>query len=198
MLVVIAIIALLIGLLFPALRALIRNQRRAATTKLMQEISLALSQYLAKYPMLGDHAVADPHDFTNDPWLYLYRRPLETGETPYMQLDRKHLARFVSTDTYERAGDRDGEVILDAFSSSDLNSMRLRWTVQVPNPTPARPYATAVAMYSFAGTPGDSTDDLILRLDVDTGRWTWYRAEPDPAGGSDDPIYGRSQIYTPR
>lgn len=164
LLVVIAIIAVLVGLLFPALGLLRRNQRKATTVKLMQDVSLAITQYLQESPLLG----ASPADFADRPVYYLVQVHREQKRKPLIELSTKYLAKGTAP-TYADATEMDATVILDGFSTPSLK-MPLRF--EVTNAAKgSRSYTDRVVIRSEAGTPGKVGDDLVMTFELSSGRW---------------------------
>ncbi len=184
MLVVVGLIAMLAGLLFPALSLLRNRQKRFSTIKLMSELQVALDQYLATYPMLG--AAADGSDFAKDPYKFLYRDPVTDKKPMYIELRTVQLAVGTAPGGpfTEPAVMKLGQHILDAWSVPN-RANRLLWEiVNGPNPGAGgtKTYTDKVYIRSTAGTPNKTKDDIIMRMLVADGRWeqkTWADIQSD-------------------
>ena len=184
LIVVIGLIASLAGLLFPALTMLRNRQKRLSTLKLMSELQVALDQYLATYPMLGN--ANDGSDFAKDPYRFLFRDPVAAQKPMYIELRLNQLS--VGTAPAGPFSEpplmKLGVHILDAWSVPG-RANRLLWEiVNGPNPGAGgtKTYTDKVYIRSTAGTPNKTKDDLIMRMQVADGRWelkTWAEIQGD-------------------
>jgi prepilin-type N-terminal cleavage/methylation domain-containing protein len=85
LLVVVAIIGALSGLIMAAANIVKGKQLTFAAKSQMQGISLAISNYLGDYGILGDQRVASPTDFAQKPALFLVQRPVKGKRDPYLE-----------------------------------------------------------------------------------------------------------------
>src|SRR5215203_292955 len=90
-LIVVLVIAILLSLLLPALAHLRRKGRIVATNELMQQLATALTDYMDRYPALGNPAPGtDSADFKDKPWQFLYTNWVQNlKEEPKLQLQLK-------------------------------------------------------------------------------------------------------------
>jgi prepilin-type N-terminal cleavage/methylation domain-containing protein len=172
-LIVVLVIAILLSLLMPALAHLRRKGRIVATNELMQQLATALTDYMDRYPSLGDPALPDPSsDFKDQPWKFLYINWVKNlKEEPKLQLQVKLLTTGGAA--YAPATSlNDGERILDYFpNGAHTNAL---WFDVKNEPVAGftnRFATTEVRIYSSAGTLNDRRDDIIWEYTKKTGEW---------------------------
>ena len=166
LIIVISIIVLLAGLLFPALNMLRNRQRTLETVNLMQSTAEAINFHLDKNACLG----ASSHDdFADDPLKYLVRDELAADREPYLTLQQQH------------RGDINGRPLPAKEATHLLDSwhMPVRFNPAAGDPANDIPPAEMtlgtrrstqyVSMYSEAGTPGKPDDDIVFTLDMRDG-----------------------------
>lgn len=161
LMVVVLIIAVLAGLLLPALAALRRSRAKAATLSLIEHVTSALTDYLQEHPSLGD--LADGSDFAAKPFIYLNRTPRAAGQAPYLELKREQMG-IGSTPA---SGENDAETIIDAFGEP------LVFTI-VNGTLAGRTFTREVAVTSTLATT-DTTDDIGFRYTSTTKQWDVVR-----------------------
>jgi hypothetical protein len=91
------------------------------------------------------------------------------GKAPYINLTTKNLAQGTPPGPYAEATEAQATVILDAFTTSARNNALIFDVVNKFNGS--LEFTDSVTMRSFAGTQASTKDDLVLRLDLDSGNW---------------------------
>lgn len=166
LLVVIAIIAILASLSISGVMTLRDRHKYAEARSQMQSLSLALSQYLADYGILGDdHPYQEPTKFREAPLEYLVVRPLKDDRSPYLSLMPK-------------------EVIgIDSEPVSLMNAVHLKnpWghpvDIIVRNGASSGggdyDHTVAVVIRSGPNVDLESDDTQVMKYDIDSDAWTW-------------------------
>jgi len=177
LLMAIAIIAILVGLLMPALGLVRRNSYRVATMNAMRQISEVTLIYLDTWPSLGDAGAADGMDFRMDPWAYLHKRHAGEqylGKVPQLEFPGARLVTRTSSGECQRAsGPKTATHIIDYFGINPHNV--LGWHIEQVAPAGSAvgfaKYAKRILLRSSSGTPDNNNDDLILDYSNVTGRF---------------------------
>ncbi len=171
LMITIAIVLMLAGLVLAVMGMLKRQQQRVATTRIIEQVTSALTLYLSDYPVLGDSPTSA--DFIASPWTFLARNPPTIGKTPYLELPLNRLAS--GSGPYANAATSStADQICDAFSG-DPETSRLRFTITngsraIPGGLP-RYYVNSVVVTSVAGTPAKTQDDIVFTYTSSTGTW---------------------------
>jgi len=174
LLMVIAVIAILVGLLMAALGLVKRNARRVTTLATMQHIAEVTMIYLDTWPCLGDAAAADGMDFRKDPWAYLHKRHVSDsslGKAPPLEFPIARLATQTGPGQCQMASSsKTATHIVDYFGIGPDNV--LGWhIVQVVPPASPIAYTKQIVLRSSCGTPDNNNDDLIMEYSNVTGRF---------------------------
>src|SRR4051812_643699 len=104
LLVVITMIAILIGMLFGVLHILQKQRMKVQTKMMMQQLSVALTDYLSTYPILGLVCDDRSSDFVDSPWTFLGRNQMIAHKVPYTgELPDKFLAQGPATGPWTTA-----------------------------------------------------------------------------------------------
>jgi prepilin-type N-terminal cleavage/methylation domain-containing protein len=172
LMVVMAIIGILAGLLIPALAMLRRMQAKTMTMDLIQHVTTALTNYLRDYPMVGGLATpGDSTDFLEKPYKFLVRHPNASG-VPYLELPVVRLAKGTAG-VYSAAVPSDAEHILDYYQSSNHSNL-LQFVIKndkLGSGSSAKWYTYEMQVISAAGTPNNSSDNLIFKYTADSKQW---------------------------
>jgi len=160
LLMVITIIALLIGLLLPALALLKRNQATLETRRMLGDLGLAVTTYLQQWPRLGDGTGSSADDFSAEPLRWL-AQSLPGTKTPLYAVPPRFAARRTPTG-WEPCALGAATMVLDAWGRP------LQVTVtNGPFGAPANGYAFAdLIELRSNGASDDPQDDLIRRFSV--------------------------------
>ena len=161
LLITITIIAMLIGLLIPALSMLRSHQRKQETRGILTSLEYGLTQYLDTYGMIGDNGNAA--NFIDRPWVYLGVRQLETGGAPFIDPGPKRLKAGTAL-ALTPASQLTATHICDAWGDA------LVWDV-VNLQLSGRWFTSTLHVSSRAGTPGKPSDDLHIRWSSDNTKW---------------------------
>jgi prepilin-type N-terminal cleavage/methylation domain-containing protein len=185
LLVVITIISILIGMTFGIMNMLIRQRKKVETKQLMQQISGALTDYLATYPILGITRDATSSDFVDSPWTFIGRNAMPGRGPSLGEMRTKYLASGPAIGPWNGALNATADQILDGFTTSD-HSNHFVWAIVNGHSVgggSAFTYTDQIWLRSTAGTPADPRDDLIMRFTLDNGQWTsinYVEATTDP------------------
>ena len=179
LLVVIVIIATLAGVLLPAVMGLGHKQKRLETIQFIKNLQIAVVNYLAKNPVLGEEGEANGISFINNPAKYLIHDPAinTKSKTPYLVPQLKNLGYFDGT-VFNPADDFDTSThFLDAWNSCIL------FTVNNKQGASGKWYTDKIEIYSGNGEyfePGDTIpvfakeekeDHIIFSFTLEESRW---------------------------
>ena len=181
LLIVIAIMAILMGLLFEAFSMIRQQAKRVQTKTLMGQLEAGLTDYLKTYPILGQTADALSSDFVASPWTFLGRNQLSANLVPFIPLDNKFLAIGNTSGPWTAASQTTGDQILDAYFTGD-HSNHFIWSIFNGPASGPFTYTDKIYIRSTAGTPDNDNDDLISRFTLSDGNWTYLtysQAEAD-------------------
>jgi type II secretory pathway pseudopilin PulG len=165
------IIAILAGLLFPALRMMQNQQKRVATKNMMNQLELAMNEYLNTYPLLGLAADATSSDFVASPWTFLGRNPIALGGTPYFPVAEKFLSSGPLAGPFGKGTPTTADHVLDGYTVADRSNRYLWAVMNGPAVAPFK-YTDKIYIRSTAGTSSPA-DDIILRFTSTDGKWTY-------------------------
>lgn len=114
LLVVIAIIAILAGLIITAMSSLKDKQRQLQAGQDLQGFTLAISQYLLDYGLLGE--AADSSDFEQRPLRFLSANPAAEERPLYLDPDRSRMASMDEGGSINAAsGIADADILIDPW-----------------------------------------------------------------------------------
>jgi type II secretory pathway pseudopilin PulG len=173
LLITITIIMVLVSMMFVVMRMLQRQKNKVMTRSMMNQISLALTDYLGTYPLLGIAADATSSDFVDSPWTFLGRNRIAAGKVPYLDLLAKFLATGPAAGPWGAATQANGDQLLDTYTAAD-RSNHFVWAIinQQTGGNGPFTYTDEIWIRSTAGTPNDVSDDLIMHLTTKDGQWT--------------------------
>lgn len=158
LLVVIAVIAVLAGMVLAASGIMRKSQKHLATTTMMGQIVVAMNNYLEKWPRLGD---ASANDFRQAPWQYLVVRPKRSGLDAFLEWPTARLAELNAGVISPAKSEKSATHLFDHFGTTSDNI--ISFTIIERGAGSAR-YARAIEMRSSAGTPTKRSDDIIYRF----------------------------------
>jgi prepilin-type N-terminal cleavage/methylation domain-containing protein len=179
LLVVVAIIAILAGLLLSALGLLRKMGLKAKTTNNMSQLTHSISSYLDTYSRLGslaDSFETDPQHslaFRKDPFYFIYVTPRNMGGEPFFNPPLLSLVTATAANACSPAtSPMTATHMCDAYGTSPSNV----YSWLIINGTPlgggvSFSFTQTIDLRSSAGTPDDPTDDIDFHFDSGTQRW---------------------------
>ncbi len=180
LLIVVAIIAIIAGLILSVLGVLRRTTRIATTSDMMVHVTTALDSYLAQWPRLGcNNGISDSKDFKNDPWAFLNKnfkndseknaRALLVGK---IDLPLKQLVTKLATDECRPAkSNHDATHMTDHFGNNPHNVLSFTIINRNSGNSKTSLYTQAIVFRSSAGTKSDPDDDIIYVWSSDKASW---------------------------
>lgn len=169
LMVVVAIIAILAGMILAVLSVLRRQQKIASTWDLMTHVHTAVDMYLREAPRLGD---ATGTDFRNDPWEFFYKSLHRQKKPPLLDLPLHQIVRKTGSGSSVRADSlQTGTHIVDHFGNTPANV--LSFTILNNNKGGGDKfiYANCIILRSSASSPSDPKDDLIFAFNSEKANW---------------------------
>jgi prepilin-type N-terminal cleavage/methylation domain-containing protein len=196
LLIVVAIIAILAGLILWSLSALKKSKDRAVTMSFMEQLGESLNHYLDEWPRLGDdqgNQYSD--DFRKSPWRYIGERQVRAKKVPFVDVKLAQLVKVTGVGTCEPAKTKyEATHIVDAYGTSPTNV--LSWAIvdsSLPSAGPPYRYTKSIDLRSSAGTAKDIKDDIVYHWDNSTRAWTFVKATTpwdDESGQHNAPLPG--------
>jgi prepilin-type N-terminal cleavage/methylation domain-containing protein len=191
----VGILLLLCAITIPVISMLRMMSQKTATTNFMISLSDALSTYLDQYGHLGDDTSTTGTSFRAAPWFYLSTRRLIFGQPPYMSTQLNRLVTQTGQNACVAAtAPQLATHFCDFYGNAPGNVMSFEIHASIPNGT-SMVLTQSVDMRSSAGTPSDSSDDLIYHWSNQTSKWDWVKPlAMDPWGiaGVNDSLPGGS------
>jgi prepilin-type N-terminal cleavage/methylation domain-containing protein len=169
LMVVVAIIAILAGMILAVLSVLRRQQKIASTWDLMTHVTTAVDQYLREAPRLGD---ATGTDFRNDPWEFFYKSLHRQKKQPLLDLPLHLVVRKTGSGSSVRADSlQTGTHIVDHFGNTPANVLSFTILNQNKGSGDKFIYANCIILRSSASSPSDPKDDLIFAFNSEKANW---------------------------
>lgn len=163
LLVAITVMMVLLGLLLAGLRMAKLSQQRTSTRKQMRDLSMAVSMYLDRSPLLAQ-------DFADRPWFYLVTAQRTAGREPLFESPVERLAKKVSGQWVAVSKESDAEAIGDNMLG--VPTGMLVWTVVNDNANySAAKYTKSIRITSTNATPTKPADDFWIEWTIAERTW---------------------------
>jgi prepilin-type N-terminal cleavage/methylation domain-containing protein len=180
LLIVVAIIAILAGLILWALSALKKTKDRAVTMSFMEQLGESLNHYLDEWPRLGDIPSKQyGEDFRADPWDYIGKRQMHAKKVPFLEIRLSQLVKMTGPGTCAPVQDKfQATHFVDAYGNTPTNVFS--WTIvnDVAKGGAAGSFVLTktIDLRSSAGTATDIKDDIVYHWENTTRAWTFVKA----------------------